>query len=284
MTRRSIALVLLGAALAHSAPQRIISTAPSITELLFAIGAGSRVVGVTTYCRHPAAALKIAKIGDYIHPNTEVVLGLKPDLIVSEASPLHRDVFATLGLPVLHVKFETIEDIYASARTLGKALGLSTGAEQLVHKIEADLAAVQAKVKARPVVPLFFLVGRTPGSLEGMIAVGSAPYLNQVMKIAGGTNIFADSTMRYFHVSGEQVLARNPPVIFDMGDMADTSAVSETQRKSVEQLWRGKLGNLSAVRNQRLYVVSSDVFAVPGPRVAECAREFAQRLHPEAFR
>jgi len=275
--------LLLAAATASSAePRRIVSTAPSITETVFALGAGSRLVGVTNYCHYPPEALKITKIGTYLEPHVETILGLKPDLVITEDSPLHsKDLFSTIGLPSLKVRFETVSDIYASIRAIAAALGVHPRGESLVASIERDLDAVRKSVAGRPTVSLMFLVGRTPNVLEGMVATGNAAYMNEVMKIAGGRNVFMDSPMRYFKVSTEQIIARNPEVILDMGDMADTAGVTDAHKREVVALWN-RMPTLQAVQHKRVYAIASDIYVVPGPRVVECARAFARTLHPEA--
>ena len=265
-------------------PRRIVSTAPSITEMLFAVGAGDRVVGVTTYCHYPPAAQKITKIGNYLEPQIETILALKPDLVVAENSPLHHDQFTALGLKTLRVEFETVPEIYGSLRKIGDAVGGRPKADAVVARIAKDLDAVRKRVAGRPPVSVMFIVGRTPNALDGMVAVGSAPYMNQIIELAGGRNAYLDSVMRYFRISMEQIVARNPEVIVDMGDMADTENVTEQHKRNVLKLWREKMPGLRAVRDGRVYPVASDVFVVPGPRVVDCARAFARILHPEVFR
>ena len=255
-------------------PRRIVSTAPSITETLFALGAGSRLVGVTNYCHYPPEALKITKIGTYLEPHTETILALKPDLVITEDSPIHsKDLFTTLGLPVLKVRFETVADIYASIRTIARGArrpGARRGAGRL-HPAATSRRCASRSRDGKP-VSLMFLVGRTPNVLEGMVAIGNAPYLNEVMQIAGGRNVFRDAPMRYFRVSQEQIIARNPEVILDMGDMADTSGVTEAHKR-----WSSLSGTgcrrCRRSRTKRVYAIASDIYVVPGPRVVDCARD-----------
>jgi iron complex transport system substrate-binding protein len=278
-------LLFAAAAITLSAePQRIVSTAPSITETVYALSAGNRLVGVTNYCHYPPEALKITKIGTYLEPHTETILALKPDLVITEDSPIHsKDLFSTLGLHVLKVRFETVADIYASIRSIAAALGVSARGEALVASISRDLEAVRKSVAGRKPVSVMFLVGRTPNVLEGMVATGNASYMNEVMQIAGGRNVFRDAPMRYFRVSQEQIIARNPEVILDMGDMADTAGVTEAHKREVVDLWN-RMPTLQAVAHHRVYAIASDIYVVPGPRVVECARAFARTFYPEAGR
>ena len=127
-----------------------------------------------------------------------------------------------------------------------------------------------------------FLVGRTPNELEGMIAVGSNNYLTEVMELAGGKNIFNDAKPSYPKISAEEILARNPRVILDMGDMSDPSSVTDEHKQFVVKLW-GRYPSLAAVRDKRVHAIASDIFVVPGPRVIDLAREMARLLHPEIF-
>jgi iron complex transport system substrate-binding protein len=126
-----------------------------------------------------------------------------------------------------------------------------------------------------------FVVGRTPGALEGIVAVGRSSYLNEVIEAAGGENIFRDSVAAYPKVPLEEILARDPEVIVDMGEMAQTGDVTEARKQSVVALWQ-RYGMLQAVKRARVFAVASDIFVVPGPRVIEAVRAFARMLHPEA--
>ena len=124
-----------------------------------------------------------------------------------------------------------------------------------------------------------FVVGRTPGRIEDLIAAGGPSYLNEVIEIAGGENIFKDAATAYAKVSLEEVLARDPEVIIDMGEMAQTVGVTEAQKRAVVTLWR-RYPNLKAVRNNKVFAVASDVLVVPGPRVVAAAAQVAGLLHP----
>jgi ABC-type Fe3+-hydroxamate transport system substrate-binding protein len=125
-----------------------------------------------------------------------------------------------------------------------------------------------------------FVAGRAPGRLEDIIVVGRGAHLNELIEIAGAANAFGDVATAYAKVSIEQVLARNPEVIVDMGEMAQTAGVTEEQKRAVVALWEGQPA-LAAVRARRVFAVASDIFMVPGPRVVEAARELARMAHPE---
>jgi iron complex transport system substrate-binding protein len=128
---------------------------------------------------------------------------------------------------------------------------------------------------------MMFVVGRTPGRLDGLMVVGQSSYLNDIIEIAGGQNVFGDASAAYPKVSLEEILSRNPDVIIDMGEMAQTVGVTDVQKRNVTALWN-RMATIAAVRNKRVHAVASDIFVVPGPRVVLAAQEFFEILHPEA--
>lgn len=278
------ALVGLWVAVAGAADppgRRIVSTAPSITEALFALGLGGRVAGVTTFCNYPEEARRLPKIGTYIQPNLEVIVSLRPDLVVVESNPIRlREKLEALGLRVLELHFTTVADIYNSIERLGQVAGVPERAEALNRSIRSRLEEIRRRTAPLPQRTMLFLVGRSPNALEGLIAVGRASYLNELITVAGGANIFRDAPTAYPKVSLEEVLARNPEVIVDMGEMARTSGVTESDKQRVVRLWE-RYPSLAAVRTRRVFAVASDIFVVPGPRMVEAARELARMLHPE---
>lgn len=260
--------------MAAASPQRIVSTAPSVTEMLYALGAGDRVVGVTTYCHYPPEAAKKPKIGTYLRPDVETILSLRPDLLVAQrATGNPADRLGSLKLRTIQLDHDTIPGILQSIEGIGRAVGAETIARELVRDIRAELDRVRARTGRRPRRRVVFVVGRTPGALENVIAVGKASYLNEVMEIAGGENIFRGAVAAYPKVSLEELLARNPEVIVDMGEMAETIGVTDARKRAVVALWQ-RYPSLDAVKRNRVFAVASDIFVVPGPRVVEAARAF----------
>jgi len=284
ITRRTLAVLFLGVALSAQAPQRIVSTAPSITELLYALGLGDRVVGVDRFSRYPPDALKKPRIGDYAAPNLEVIASLRPDLVMIPTNPVQlRQRLEALKLRVLELNQEGIPALYESIRIVGQATGATTQAARLTEQIRRDLEATRARSAKLPKTRILFVAGHTPQRLEGLIVAGGTSYLNEIIEIAGGENIFRDAKAAYPTVSLEEILARNPEVIIDMGEMADTAGVTETQKQSVQKLWTS-MSSVAAVRSGRVHAVASDVFVIPGPRVTDAAVEFFKLLHPEVSR
>lgn len=261
---------------------RIVSTAPSITEMLFALGLGDRVQGVTNYCHYPAEALKKPKVGTYLKPDLETILSLRPDLVIVQKNPARlTERLTALKLKVLEIDHDTINGVYESIQRIADAAGVPDRAKALNTRLRAELDNIRRRTEKLPRRKMVFIVGRTPGTLDGLIAVGKTSYLNELIEIAGGVNIFRDSVAAYPKVNHEEMLSRNPEVIVDMGDMADTVGVTEAHKRSVVALW-DRLASIDAVRRKRVFAVASDIFVVPGPRMVDATREFARMLHPEA--
>jgi iron complex transport system substrate-binding protein len=280
---RRVAILLAVAAASFAQPaQRIVSTAPSITELLYALGLGDRIVGVDRFSRYPPEVLRKQKIGDYANPNLEVIASLRPDLVMIPTNPVKLgERLGTLRLKVLEIDQEGIAKLYDSFRIVGDATGARAQAAKLTSSVRGQLDAIRTRAAPLKRTRMMFVVGRTPNRLDGLIVVGQASYLNEIIALAGGENVFRDAVASYPAVSLEEVLARNPDVIVDMGDMADTVGVTDEHKREVTSLWE-RLTNVAAVKQHRVHAVASDVYVVPGPRVVEAAKAFFAMLHPEA--
>jgi iron complex transport system substrate-binding protein len=268
-------------ALTAQPAQRIISTAPSITEMLYALGLGDRVVAVTRFCRYPPEAQLKPKIGDYVNPNIEAITALRPDLVVIQTNPVRlRERLTGVHLRTIEVDQQNIAGIYESIRMVGDAAGVPERATKLIASIRAGLDAVRARATGLKPVRVMFVVGRSQGRLDGLVVVGKASFLNEVIQAAGGENIFRDAIAPYPSVSLEEVMARNPEVILDMGDMSDTLGVTDQHKRDVIALW-DRVGTLDAVKHRRVFAIASDIYIVPGPRVVDSARSIFDMLHPE---
>ena len=273
-----LALLMLSSIAAIAAPQRIVSTAPSFTEMLFAIGAGDRIVAVSTYCHYPAAANKLPRVGNYLQPNVEAIARMQPDLVLVHAEQKTTlTQLAGLGIKTLAIKNTNLEETLRSAPEIGAAVGLADQGAALEKSIRAKLAAIERRFAGKSPRTLLFIVGRTPGRLDGMIAVGKGSFLNEVIRIAGGKNVLFDSPVTYPRISMEAVLRLAPDVIVDMGDMAVTTGVTEEHKRSVVRLWESQQA-IRAVTKKKVFAVAADIFVVPGPRVVEAAEAFAAML------
>lgn len=264
-----VATLLNGSAAAErSLPKRIVSTAPSLTEMLFALELGERVVGATTYCNHPKAAQAIPRIGDFASPSVEAILRQSPDLILvlQGRGQLERNLRA-LRVPILALGHETLEDILNSIRMLAEATGAVERGERLAAEISGQLKEVEQRRRNGPSPQVLFLVGRNPGSLSHMYAAGPRSYLGELIRLAGGENFVRDSRSPYPKVTVEEVMRRNPEVIIDMS-MAHGESPGSEASPDLAELW-ARFSGLQAAGQRRIYTVSDDIFLLPGPRVAE---------------
>lgn len=265
-------LILLAGSLL--AQQRVVSVAPSATEMLYALGWGDRVVGVTKYCHYPPEARRKTQVGSYLRPSLEAIAALKPDLIISDPTTTKVSL---PGVAMAAIERKDLAAIERSILNIAKAMGDPARATALIQRMRQDLEVVRARNQGRAKRKTMFVVGRNPGQLTGFVVVGRDSYLNELIALAGGENIFADAPISYPKISTEEILARQPDVIIDMGDMADTDAVPAGHLAQVRALY-SKLPQVKAVKNGRVFAVASDIFVVPGPRVVDAAREFERMI------
>jgi len=275
IARIFLLLALVPMDLSAAGANRIISTAPSITETLFAMGLGPRVVGVTIFCKFPPEAQKLPKIGTFVKPDMEAILALKPDLVVVQKQPNRApEQLTRLHIPFIEVDSSNLDDIYAGARAIGKAAGASDGAERMIHNMQSQLQNIGKLTAGRPKLTVAFLVGHENGRLEGMVAGSGQCYFSDLLNYAGGTNVFADAPVPYLKVSLEDIIARDPDVIMELKDHA------ESKPQEAMTLWREKR-TLKAVRSGHVYALDQDPFIVPGPRAVPAATQLLHLLHPE---
>ncbi len=273
--RHLVFLFVCAATLA--AQQRIVSTAPGLTEILFALGLGGNVVGVSEYCQYPEAAKSKPKIGNFLQPNLETIAALKPSAVYIIKNPVRlKQRLESLKLRVEEVDLETIPGILAAIESIGAQTGKQREAAQLKSNLEQRLARLKSSVKQRHKVA--FLVGRTPQRLEGMIAVGRGSYLDSLLNAAGGDNIFNDAGTMYPKISIEQLLSRQPAAIFEMGDSVHEGKNSANYEAEVLRVW-STLPALQAVKDKRVFPLNDSIFVVPGPRFVDAAERFFTLLH-----
>lgn len=259
-------------------PSRIVSTSPSITETLFALGLGDRVVGVSSFCRYPVEATKLPKVGTFLKPDVELIVRLRPDLVIVHPGPSGAERrLATLNVPFVVVDRGTLASVYSTIRTVGSAAAVNERADALIEQIERRFDRVRAAVRSRTPTRVLLIVGRRAGALADIIAVGRGSYLNDLLTIAGGENVLAsDSLVEYPRISMETIVRLAPEVIVDAGDMEDTAYDRATRQAITEGLWaRQRL----LADGTRVHAVISDAFVLPGPRVVEVVEAFAGWFH-----
>ena len=257
------------------APHRIVSVAPAITEILFALGAGDQIVGVTTYCNYPEAAKAKPKIGGFTTPNLEAILALRPDQVfMMKNRPDVAQKLRQTGIEVVELEEENLAGIYASIQLIAEKIGVPAQGRSLTQSIEKQLHEVAAIPAGGSRPRVLFVVGRTPGSVSDLIAVGRGSYLNELIALAGAENVFADAAVLYPQVGMEEVIRRNPDVIIDMGH---NEMVTAAQRGAVRQLWK-KYPFLRAVQHDAVFPISADYFVTPGPRIVQAVRDIRKMI------
>jgi len=253
-------------------PERIVSIGPSITEFLFALGAGPRVVGVDDFSDEPAAAKQLEKVGG-IKVNFEKVVSLKPDLVLSvKFSDGTIEKLASAGLLVLVVDPQNAGDIARTAILLGRAIGNS--GETLARGIQKRLDDVRSKTSAATTKPRVYheIDASDPTKI---FTVGPGSYIADLIDIAGGQNIAARATSAYPQLSAEEILRSDPEVI--------VLAAADYSAKPDQVAARSGWSVIAAVKNKRVVTIAPNLINRPGPRVGEAAEAYAKLVHPELF-
>ena len=253
------------------APQRLVSLTPSVTENLYALGLGDRVVGVSSFSDYPPEAASKPVVGDAFQLNYEEILLLEPDLIIGDAQ-LVKNYMAKLeelGLPVLAINPSNLREVMDALMLLGKATGAVDAAAQVIGEMEDKIQWVETAVRdlpheARPLV--FVEVWDEP-----LMTCGPGSFMQELIELAGGQNLAADASDAWVEYSSELVVERDPEVI-----LLTRPYVDELMARSA---WQG----ISAVRNGRVVEVNSDPFVRTTPRLADALVELATILHPEKF-
>ncbi len=248
-------------------PQRVVSLAPNITEIIFKIGAGDLLVGRTEFCLYPPAARKVPTVGGYLNVDYEKIVSLQPDLVLMLPNPEMESRLHLLNIKTRSFPDETLDDILESIRRIGRLLGRTARAAEVVAGIQDTLLQVQHQSEHHPPMSTLLVVGRQPGSLSGLYAAGRNTYLSELAALCGGENAFRDVPLRYFEVAKEDLLQRNPAMIleFRVMDTADSATVT-----SLVEDWNA-LPLLQAVQHHRIYIFTERYFLIPGPRVTQAA-------------
>jgi iron complex transport system substrate-binding protein len=251
-------------------PTRIVSLAPSVTEMLFAIGAGDQLVGVTQFCNYPPEALKKPKVG-YANPNLESLVALQPDLVVAPNELLKPDVLLKLDqlkIPVFVLTEKNIEDIFVHIQTLGRMLDRSTTANAVAMELRQQIAQITQRTERFSPVRVLYVLNSQP-----LITVGPGSFIDQLIVLAGGVNVAAKASTAYPRLSMEAVLHDDPEVlVFPVGE---TEGISESEQAA----WR-QWSTMTAVKQGRLHQIPADLLNRPGPRIARGLELLANILHP----
>ena len=261
-------------------PQRIISIAPSITEMAFAIGLDDKIVGVSDYCDYPAKAEKLPKIGGFINPNIEAIVNLKPDLVLLySSSGKLKSRLDSLGIPSLSISSTSLEDIKQSIDKIGEATGHQSQAKQVLSKFEQQITRVQDKVatNSRPSVLVVMGHSKNSGNVSTIFVAGHHDFYNDLITLAGGKNAFANTTLKTGTLSPEGILSLNPDIVIDMFPEPDDH---NYDLDKVRQQWQS-LSQINAVKNKQVHIIEEDYATIPGPRLGLLLKQMAQLIHPE---
>jgi iron complex transport system substrate-binding protein len=249
-------------------PDRIVSLAPANTEIVAALGAIDRLVGVTTYCDYPAEVADIEKVGDFVGPNLEAIAALDPDVVLVTTG-VQAEVITqleALGAAVVAIDPQTVDALYDSILTVGAAIGETDAADDVVGSMRIQIDAIGEQVETAP-VRCFLEIAQDP-----LFTVGSGTLLNDVIQHAGGENVVTEEG--YVAYSVEQLLAADPDVyLATLGSMSAPSDI--TGRPGYE--------NLSAVAEGRVFMLDDNLVSRPGPRIVDGIRQIAEALHPDVF-
>jgi iron complex transport system substrate-binding protein len=257
-------------------PDKIISLSPSNTEVVFALGLEDRLVGVTEYCNYPPEAQEKEIVGGFSTPNIERIMELQPDLII--ASTIHSEEvprMEELGMTVLVIESSTLIDLYTSISLVAEVTGVTSNGEALISSIQQRIQAVEAivgQIPAEDRVRVYYEVYSDP-----LMSAGKLAFINEIISLAGGINIFGDLDESYPQISAEVVADRRPEVILypDYHGTAETVIQAMVTRPGWE--------NVPAVISGNVFAISDDSFARPGPRVVEAVEEAARIFYPDLF-
>ena len=264
---------------AHPAPQparRIVSLVPALTEMLFAIGAGPQVVGVSSYDEFPAEVNKLPKVGALLDPDTERILALRPDFVVVYGSQSGQQTqFARAGIRTFVYRHGGINTVLETIRDIGAATGHQAEAARVVHDIQAKLDAIRARVKGRPRPRVLLVFERQPKTLREIYVSGGRGFLHEMLETAGGQNVFADVERESVQPSTETLISRAPEIVLEV---RAAGLLEEREVAQEQSVWTA-LSSLPAVRNKRVHFLGGDYLVVPGPRLAQATEAFADAIH-----
>ena len=249
--------------------RRVVSTAPSVTENIFAVGAGDRLVGVTTFCNYPEEANSIAKIGDTMTPNMESIIALKPDVVfVSTASQIEAftKTLESNGIVVYVTSPSTLDDVFTGLEKLGGIFGTQDKTAELLRDVRTRVRAVWSRVENERKVRVFVQVSR-----EDPYTIGRDSFLNNLIIKAGGESVTADIPTAYPKLSKETGAVLDPEAII-ISDSEDNKEPNDVFKNS------------PAVKNGRIYKINADILSRPGPRLVDALEQIAKDLHQDKFR
>ncbi|MDH3973974.1 MAG: cobalamin-binding protein [Deltaproteobacteria bacterium] len=254
-------------------PSRIVSLAPHLTEILFDLGLGKQIVGVTLYSNYPEEAKTKARVGSYVKLNLEKIVSLSPDLVIATADGNPKVVverLTSLGIPVFVINTKGISDIYGNIISIGEVTGRPKEGRIVSMKLRERIKGITDLLKGLRKRKVFFQLGANP-----LYTASAGTFTDDLITLAGGINIAGEEKVRYPVYSMEEVLKRNPEVIFSV-------LMGSEEGKSVKPLWE-KWKTIEAVKKGQIYDIEPDITNRASSRIADGLDAIARKLHPEAF-
>lgn len=245
-----------------------VSLAPNLTEITFAVGAGSRLVGVTSFCNYPEDARKIRQIGDTQTPNIESIVALKPQIVLISTASQMENFTKTLdsqNIAYFVTNPNSLDDIYKTIYQIGEIFGKSEKAYQTVDELKRRVADVEAKTRAADKIKVFVQIDK-----NSLYTVGKDSFITDLIARAGGESVTKNIATGYPKISKETALVLNPEAII-LSESADNQEPSEV------------FANSPAVKNKRVFKINADLLSRPAPRIVDALEQIAKDLHPENF-
>ncbi len=263
------------AATAQIAGPRVVSLVPAVTEMLFTVGAGPQVVGVSSFDTMPPEVATRPRVGALLDPDVERILSLEPDLVVTYGSQtaLH-DQLERAGIERLEYRHGGIGDVLAMLEEVGRRTGHEARGREAAQALRARLTGVRMRVEGRPRPRVLLVFGRDPGTVRQVWASGGIGFLHELLDLAGGDNVFGDVGRENVQATTEMLLTRAPDVIVELR--------AEIRSPESSSPWL-QLPGIPAVKTGRIVALEGTHFVVPGPRMGEAAEAIARALHPDAF-
>jgi iron complex transport system substrate-binding protein len=266
----------------QAVPRRIVSLIPAATEMLFAFGGGPQVVAVSSFDTYPPEVKRLPSVGALVDPDVERILALKPDLVILYGSQTDlQQQLTRAGIAYYSYRHAGLADIMTTIRTLGARTGHDRQAAELAGAVERGLDQIRQRVSGQPRPRTLLVFGRERLSLRGIYASGGVGFLNDMLRAAGGQNVFADIKKEAVEATTEVILSRRPEVILEI--RAANSALAAGDADAERAVWRA-LPSIPAVRSDRIYFLSDDRLVIPGPRVVEGTRLITAALHPDLLK
>jgi iron complex transport system substrate-binding protein len=282
MRRRTALSAIAGTALlatvsAQTPPGRVVSLVPALTEMVFAIGAGERVIAVSSYDEDPPEVRTLPRVGALLDPDVERIIAMRADLVLLYGS--QTDLMTQLrraSIPFYEYRHGGLATVTTTLRELGQRLGRPKQAEAVAASIDQRITRLRQKTASLPKPRVLLVFSRERGSLRNIYASGGRGFLHDMLEAAGGRNVFADVVAESVQASSEMILARRPEIILELR----STVIPEPQARPAEMRDWQTLASLPAVQQNRLHLLPGRNFVVPGPHVADAAEAMFAVLHP----